>query len=130
MSPLRMNSGIHFLIDASLPRATAPLMTAAGFCATDVRDIGLGTADDRQIADHARHVGLCLMTRDGDFGNILDYPPQDYAGIVVIDAPEPASRHVVLKMVEEFVQQLPHLAELRGRLAIVEVARIRLRPVP
>jgi predicted nuclease of predicted toxin-antitoxin system len=125
-----MNSGVHFLVDASLPRATAPLITAAGLRATDVRDIGLGTVDDRQIANHARHCGLCLMTRDGDFGNILDYPPQDYAGIVVIDAPEPASRNVVLQMVERFLQQLPHLVELRGRLAIVEVARIRLRPVP
>lgn len=61
---------------------------------------------------------------------ILDYPPQDYAGIVVIAAPEPASRDVVLQMVAQFIRQLPLLPDLKGRLAIVESTRIRLRPAP
>lgn len=84
-----MSRAVHFLVDASLPRAAALLIRASGHQATDVRDIGLGAADDRQIADHAKTGRLCLITRDGNFGNILEYPPQDYAGIVVIDVPEP-----------------------------------------
>ena len=125
-----MSHAIHFLVDASLPRATASLIHAAGQQASDVRDIGLGTADDQQIADHARANGLCLITRDGDFGNILDYPPQDYAGIVVIDAPEPSTRDMVLNMVQQFLQQTAVLASLSGRLVVVEAARIRVRPPP
>lgn len=122
-----MSHALHFLVDASLLRATVSVIQAAGHQATDLRDIGLGTADDQQIADHAKANDLCLITRDGDFGNILNYPPQDFAGIVVIDAPEPASRDVVLRMVVQFLQQTALLRLLGARLVIVEAVRIQDR---
>ena len=56
-------------------------MTDRGHEAVDVRDIGLGAADDSVIASHARKNGLCLVTRDKDFGDIRNYPPADYSGI-------------------------------------------------
>jgi hypothetical protein len=36
-----------FLIDASLPRPTTALVTSNGHLATDVRDIGMGSAPDQ-----------------------------------------------------------------------------------
>jgi hypothetical protein len=36
----------NFLIDASLPRPTAALVTSHGHSAIDVRDIGMATAPD------------------------------------------------------------------------------------
>jgi predicted nuclease of predicted toxin-antitoxin system len=45
---------MHFLIDASMPRSTAPAIQARGHDATDVRDIGLGGASDQDIAAHAQ----------------------------------------------------------------------------
>jgi hypothetical protein len=50
-----------FLIDASLPRATGDVIRAHGHRATDVRDIGLGTASDREIADHAYQFQFTLV---------------------------------------------------------------------
>src|SRR4051812_14547729 len=41
---------MRFLIDADLPRSTKLVVEAAGHDATDVRDIGLGGADDAVIA--------------------------------------------------------------------------------
>ena len=67
-----------FLIDASLPRATGDLVRAYGHQATDVRDIGLGTASDEDIADHARLNQLAVISGDQDFGNVLLFPPDDY----------------------------------------------------
>jgi hypothetical protein len=40
----------NFLIDASLPRPTAALVASYGHTATDIRDIGTGTASDQAIA--------------------------------------------------------------------------------
>ncbi len=119
---------LHFLIDASLPRATAQTIVACGHQATDVRDIGLGTAEDTLIAEYVRKQKLCLITRDLDFGNIRDYPPQDYFGIVVIHTANGASRDAVLNLVHGFLQQTQILPLLAGRLAVVEPARIRLKP--
>src|SRR5260370_8723712 len=51
-----------FLVDAGLPRATGDLIRRHGHQATDVRDIGLGTASDQDIADHARQHQLAIVS--------------------------------------------------------------------
>lgn len=95
--------------------------------AVDVRDIGLGTADDHQIAAYARDKGMCLITRDTDFANVLDYPPDDYYGLVVVRAPVNAGRVLVLRMIESFLANEQVTSQLAGRLAIIGPTRVRLR---
>ena len=87
-----------------------------------------GTADDAVIALHARENDLCLVTRDKDFGDIRNYPPADYAGIVVFDLPDDTVVTGVLKILDTFLSQTEWLERLPGRLAIVEPARVRFRP--
>src|SRR5260370_42369265 len=117
-----------FLVDASLPRATGDVIRAHGHQATDVRDIGLGTAADQDIADHARQPQLALITADQDFGNVLTFPPADYFGLVVIRPPDGALTAVVLALVEQFLNDAQVMANLSGRLVIVEPGRMRCRP--
>lgn len=119
---------VHFLVDASLPRCVAGLIRSHGHSATDVRDIGLGTASDSRIAAHAKENQLVLISVDGDFGNNKDYPPADYAGLVIVQSPPDANRAMVLRLVGELLNATAVLAVLPGRLAIVEIGRIRLRP--
>jgi predicted nuclease of predicted toxin-antitoxin system len=45
---------MRFLIDASLPRSTAPLAKNLGDDAVDVRDLGMGAAPDPDIAAYAQ----------------------------------------------------------------------------
>jgi predicted nuclease of predicted toxin-antitoxin system len=71
---------VHFLIDASMPRGTAPLICSRGHDATDVRDIGLGGAPDQDIAAHAQAHQLAILSRDFDFADVRNYPPDQYAG--------------------------------------------------
>jgi len=119
---------IDFLIDASLPRPTASLIRSLGHQATDVRGIGMATAADEAIAKHAQDSRLCLITRDLDFGNVREYPPEAYAGIVVIRAPDGAGRSIVLKMIECFLHEEEVIHRLPGHLVVVERTRIRVRP--
>lgn len=117
---------MEFLIDASLPRA-AELFHTLGHGAIDVRDKGLGAASDAEIAEFARQHNLCLMTRDADFGNVLDYPPATMPGVVVINAPDAASRTLVLEMIGQFLKQTDIVEHLQGQLAVVEIGRVRVR---
>jgi Domain of unknown function (DUF5615) len=120
----------NFLIDASLPRPTASLAVSYGHTATDVRDIGMATAPDQQIAAHAQANQLILLTKDQDFGNVLDYPPDQYHGIAVVDPPAHAGRAVVLALIEQVLRQPDVVNQLPGRLAIIRAGQIRLRPPP
>jgi predicted nuclease of predicted toxin-antitoxin system len=92
-----------FLVDASLPRATGDLSRAYGHQATDVRDIGLGTAADQDIAEHARLHQRAVISGDQDFGNVLLFPPANYHGLVVIRPPDGATVAVLLPLVEQFL---------------------------
>lgn len=120
----------QFLIDASMPRPTAALVARYGHIAVDVRDIGMGSAPDSQIAAHAQTNQLILISKDQDFGNVLDYPPDQYSGIAVVDPPVHGSRSVVLSLVEELLRQNDVVVALPGRLAVIQAGRIRLRPSP
>jgi predicted nuclease of predicted toxin-antitoxin system len=119
---------VRFLVDASLPRAVATLLKQKSHSADDVRDIGLRTASDSHIAEHAKKNDLITLTADFDFADIRAYPPENFSGIVVIERPENASVAQVLEIVNHLLDQTTLHPTLRCRLAIISPSRIRLRP--
>ena len=118
---------MKFLVDENLPRQLAPLICELGHDAVDVREVGLRGASDSEIAAYARANHLCLITADGDFANIRNYSPSQFAGIVVLDLPPKATTPMVLRLVREFFSQSDLVTDLSGRLAIVSFGRVRFR---
>ena len=118
---------MRFLIDEDLPRATGDLLCRYGHDPIDVRDVGLRGAKDPQIAAYARRERLCIVTGDFDFSDIRNYPPGQYAGVVVLKLPRTATASFILNLLESFLQQEDLVAEMPGRLAIVESGQVRIR---
>ncbi|MEW5987801.1 MAG: DUF5615 family PIN-like protein [Chloroflexota bacterium] len=118
---------MRFLIDADLPRSAAQVVRSHGYEALDVRDIGYRSAKDSEIARLSQLEKLCLITGDYDFSNIRNYPPNQYAGIVVLSIPPTATSRYINQLLESFFAQKDLLLQLPGKLAIVEPGRIRLR---
>lgn len=104
-------------------------MRSCGHEATDARDVGLRSAADPEIASYACREGLCLLTGDFDFSDIRAYPPQEYAGLVVLKLPRDATAQYIAHLVGSFLERRDLVAGLEGRLAIVEPGRVRLRPL-
>lgn len=119
---------MKFLLDANLPRSTTALLRNLGHDVEDVRDVLRGGADDSEVAAHAKQHSRALMTRDFDFADIRNYPPHDYAGIAVLDLPDDAVATQINRTIESFVQHPEFLKLLPGRLAIVDLWRVRFRP--
>jgi predicted nuclease of predicted toxin-antitoxin system len=119
---------MRFLIDANMPRSTGGSIGAWGHEAIDVRDIGLGGAEDKAIAEYAQRHLLAIITRDFDFSDVRNYPPERFAGLVVLHVPEDATASAVLSVLEFLLRQTALLERLPGRLAIVEPSRVRFRP--
>lgn len=118
---------MRFLIDADLPRSAGEVVRRHGHEAVDARDIGLGSAKDPVIARYAQAQGLCLLSGDFDFADIRNYPPEQYAGIVVLYLPRTATAAYINALLESFFEQTNLIPQLPGKLAIVEHGRIRLR---
>lgn len=108
---------MHFLIDADLPRSVKPVIERYGHQATDVRDIGLTSAKDPQIASYAQGHKICLMTGDFGFSDIRNYVPTSYSGIVVLELPRNATATFIVRLVESLLQKAEILTKLEGRLA-------------
>jgi predicted nuclease of predicted toxin-antitoxin system len=119
---------MRFLIDANLPRAVIAVVQSLGHQAEFARDIGLASATDEQIAKHALQYGAALLTRDLDFADIRQYPPDRYSGIVVLRLPDSAVAEEIVAALKRFLSEPGFIVSLAGRLAIVEEDRVRFRP--
>ncbi len=111
-----------------MPRSTAGLLERYGHEAVDVREIGMGGAPDSEIAAYAEGNRLALVTRDFDFADVRNYPPAQYAGILVLELPDDAVATFILRVIESFVAKKELVQALPGRLAVVQPTRVRLRP--
>jgi predicted nuclease of predicted toxin-antitoxin system len=47
-----------------MPRSSAEVIKSFGYEVDDVRDIGLGSAKDKEIIEYALKNGLIIVTRD------------------------------------------------------------------
>lgn len=115
------------LIDADLPRSTKRLFEHKGHDALDIRDTPLRQAEDPAIARFAQDQKRAIITGDFGFADVRNYPPCDYQGIVVIEVPRNATARCILSIVEAFLEQEQLVAQLVGKLAIVEAGRVRIR---
>ena len=62
---------MRFLVDANLSPRVAALLDSAGFESVHVGDVGLLTAADQVILEHAAANGLVIISADTDFGELL-----------------------------------------------------------
>ena len=118
---------MRFIVDEDLPRATCALLSEYGHLAFDVRDIGYRGAKDSEIASYAQREGLCIVTGDFDFSDVRNYPPGEYAGLVILKLHRTATASTILQLLESFLRQEDLVAEIPGKLAIVEAGRVRIR---
>ena len=119
---------MRFLIDANLPRSIIDLIVRLGHDPEFARDIGLAAAPDSAIAARAQTTHSALLTRDLDFADMRNYPPEYYFGIVVFRFAEDATAKDIVRVAEVFLREPAFVNELSGRLAIVEADRVRFRP--
>jgi len=75
---------MRFKLDENLPVEVAELLAGAGHDAHTVNQEGLCGAPDATISSICRSEERVLVPLDTDFCNILNYPPEVHAGIIVI----------------------------------------------
>lgn len=116
---------MKFKLDENLPVEAAVLLNEAGYDAHTVNQEELCGKPDSRISEVCRLEHRALITLDTDFCNILNYPPQDHAGIIVIRTLN-QSKPTILWFIGKVL--IPFLGEeLSGKLWIVQKDGIRIR---
>jgi predicted nuclease of predicted toxin-antitoxin system len=118
---------MQFKVDENLHEDVAVLIQQHGHDALTVYDQGLRGHSDGEIAAVCRREARANITLDLDFSDIRDYPPQNYAGIVVLRLVD-SSRKVVARILAR-VMPLFDSEPLTGHLWIVDEHHVRIRGV-
>ena len=116
---------MRFKIDENLPVEARDVLRQAGFEATTVADEDLAGRPDEDIAAICRREDRVIVTLDLGFADIRVYPPQDYAGLIVLRLLR-QDRATVLQIVERLIPAF-NSEPLEKRLWIVDERRIRIR---
>jgi hypothetical protein len=85
-------------------------------------------APDNQVIAKAQELDSILLSLNGDFADIVAYPPRDYRGIVALQLHDrPETLPSLLAGLREFFAEHDDPEYFRGKLFVVEVHRIRIR---
>lgn len=114
---------MRFKVDENLPVEVAIDLRERGHDADTVGDEGVAGAPDSRLAELLERERRALLTLDVDFGNLKRYPPERYAGLVVLRLRN-QSRRSVLDAVRRVLDRLRE-EPLDGRLWSVDEVTIR-----
>jgi len=116
---------LQFKIDENLPIEVAEMLRSAGHDALSVLDQDLKGAADPGIAAVCRFERRALVSLDADFADVRTYPPEEYAGILVLRIKR-QDKPLVLGAFARAMRLFP-FEPVEGRLWIIEEERVRIR---
>jgi predicted nuclease of predicted toxin-antitoxin system len=118
-------TSLRFKLDENLPTELCNDFTAYGHQADTVHDEGLTGAADSIILERVRLEERILLTMDKGITDIRQYPPDQYAGIVLVRSTT-EGRGAIASLVRRHLPELLQ-RELKGRLLILTDRSIRGR---
>ena len=116
---------MQFKTDENLPEEVAQALRDAGWDALSVLDQRLGGTSDPALANICAGENRILVTLDVGFGNIKAYPPNDYAGIIVL-RPSRQDKHNVIELSARVINTL-RSRQIGRELWVVDNQRVRVR---
>ncbi len=116
---------MRFKTDENLPVEIAELLSQHGHDAITVAAQGLGGVADPGVASVCQAEKRAIVTLDLDFSDIRRYPPESYAGIIVL-RPVLQTIPALLTMLTRAIALLA-TEPLDGCLWIVDDHRVRIR---
>jgi predicted nuclease of predicted toxin-antitoxin system len=116
---------VKLKLDENLSRRAADLLRAAGHDVLTVADQGLGGITDERLFEVCVGETRALITLDRDFGQVLRFPPEASAGIVVIEIGPQATHTALLNRMRDLVSVLRSRSPNR-QLWVVEPRRMRI----
>lgn len=119
---------MRFLVDENMPRSLATAISALGYPAQDVRDMGLRARPDTEVMQLAIELDAIIITRDRRFADPRGWPEEFIAGVIFINLDSRILAPVVIARILDLIQnRLP--TSLLGAYTTVELSRSLSRPI-
>ena len=120
--------GLKFFADHCVPTSVIQSMRDAGHEILRLREHIPQDSSDPVVISKARELEAILISLNGDFVDIVTYPPHGYNGIIALQVRN--HPQAILEIVDRLIIYLsahPDVSHYRGKLFLVETHRIRIR---
>ncbi len=120
--------GLRLFADQCIPTIVTESLRSAGYEVMALKDFLPIESVDSVVISKAQELDAILITLNGDFVNILDYPPADYQGIIALQIRNhPEILLQIVSRLKDYLSANPDMAHYQGKLFLVEAHRIRIR---
>ena len=119
---------LRFLADHCVSNSVVRTLRDAGHEVLRLREVLPVESPDRMVIAKAQEIDAILLSMNGDFADIVTYPPRQYKGIIALQMRNHAEvLERLLARLTEYLRAQPAMEHYRAKLLVVEVNRIRLR---
>ena len=93
-----------------------------------LRDVLPVESPDMIVIAKAQEIDAILLSMNGDFADIVTYPPKNYQGIVALQMRNHAEvLDQLMVRLTSYLRAHPEMKHYRAKLLVIEVNRIRIR---
>lgn len=119
---------LRFLADHCVSNYIIQILRDAGHEVYRLKDQAAPDSADPVVIATATRLDAILVSLNGDFSDIVTYPPERYNGILALQVhnhPETIPR--LMSLVTAYLASHPDMAHYKGKLLLAEPHRLRIR---
>ena len=119
---------LRFLADHCISNFIVETLRDANHEIVRLRDVLPVESSDDAVIAKAQETNAILLSLNGDFADIVNYPPNDYKGIVALQMRNhPEALPNLMTRLTAYLKVQPAMEHYHGKLLVVEPNRIRMR---
>jgi predicted nuclease of predicted toxin-antitoxin system len=119
---------LRFLADHCISTTIVRTLRDATHEVVRLKDVLPVESPDTIVLAKAQEIDAILLSMNGDFADIVTYPPKNYKGIVALQMRNHAEvLDQLMAKLTGYLRVQPAMEHCGGKLLVVEVDRIRIR---
>lgn len=119
---------LRFLADHLVSNCTIQTLREANSEVIRLKDVLPVESADAAVIAKAQELDAILVSLNGDFADIVTYPPKKYEGIIALQMRNhPEIQPHLLGRLTTYLNLQPTMQHYQGKLFVVEVDRTRIR---
>jgi len=120
--------GLKLFADHCMPFSIVQSLREAGMEVLVLKDHIPPDSPDLVVISKADELDAVLISLNGDFADIVSYPPEKYQGIISLQIRNhPEAIPLLISKLQDYFSAHPDKDDYVGKLIIVEAHRIRIR---
>jgi len=119
---------LRFLADHCISNSIVQTLRGANHEVVRLRDALPVESSDAVVIAKTQEIDAILLSLNGDFADIVSYPPENYKGIVALQVRNHSEiLPNLMARLTAYLNVQPAMEHYQGKLLVVEVDRIRIR---